>query len=256
MLPPESDNGLAFVATSPARSAVAVHSPTPAADSHAAFASPGPSRSHAHPDEVVDANRRRMAFALDAIEEVFLKTQKLSVSLPDDVRIFRDTSLPLPRGLLHIPIADQPSMGKDEQERRSLRPRSVRRSKELLTDSGIGSSIISCNGKQAADTSEKGNRSAASAITCSAAASANELLPGLSSEAVARIHQHTLRPLLKSDLEEFAPIVDDVPRRISAKEIICLRDLEKTLLFMAPVRLRVYVWCRFFRGEVLTSHDT
>jgi uncharacterized C2H2 Zn-finger protein len=41
--------------------------------------------------------------------------------------------------------------------------------------------------------------------------------------------------LAKPTLKEFEPIVLDIPRRIQSKEIICLRDLEKTLIFMAPV---------------------
>jgi uncharacterized C2H2 Zn-finger protein len=72
-------------------------------------------------------------------------------------------------------------------------------------------------------------------ITRSAAAAA-EKLPSLQPRAINRIHEHTLRPLLaKPTLKEFEPIVLDIPRRIQSKEIICLRDLEKTLIFMAPV---------------------
>jgi hypothetical protein len=51
-----------------------------------------------------------------------------------------------------------------------------------------------------------------------------------------RIHEHILKPLLaKPSLKDFHPIVRDCPRRIHEKEIVCLRDLEKTLVFMAPV---------------------
>jgi uncharacterized C2H2 Zn-finger protein len=42
--------------------------------------------------------------------------------------------------------------------------------------------------------------------------------------------------LAKPTLKEFEPIVLDIPRRIQSKEIICLRDLEKTLIFMAPTK--------------------
>jgi uncharacterized C2H2 Zn-finger protein len=44
--------------------------------------------------------------------------------------------------------------------------------------------------------------------------------------------------LAKPTLKEFEPIVLDIPRRIQSKEIICLRDLEKTLIFMAPEKTK------------------
>jgi hypothetical protein len=79
---------------------------------------------------------------------------------------------------------------------------------------------------------------AASAITRSAAAypSTLENLPRMSIRASNRIHEHILKPLMaKQSLKDFHPIVRDCPRRIYEKEIVCLRDLEKTLFFMALV---------------------
>ena len=79
---------------------------------------------------------------------------------------------------------------------------------------------------------------AASAITRSAGghSSTIESLPRLSARASNRIHEHILKPLLaKSSLKDFHPIVKDCPRRIHGKEIVCLRNHEKTLIFVAPV---------------------
>jgi uncharacterized Zn-finger protein len=79
---------------------------------------------------------------------------------------------------------------------------------------------------------------AASAITRSAAAHSStiESLPRLGARASNRISEHIIKPLLTNpSLKDFYPIVKDCPRRIHRKEIICLRDLEKTLIFMAPV---------------------
>ena len=65
---------------------------------------------------------------------------------------------------------------------------------------------------------------------------AEGISPRLSARASNRIHEHILKPLLgKASLEAFHPIVKDCPRRIHGKEIVCLRDLEKTLFFMANV---------------------
>lgn len=62
-----------------------------------------------------------------------------------------------------------------------------------------------------------------------------EKLPGLSAKATETFQQFILQPLLaRSSLKDFHPLVADCPRRIKEKEIVCLRDLEKTLMFMAP----------------------
>jgi hypothetical protein len=116
---------------------------------------------------------------------------------------------------------------------RSLRPRHNRRPSRY-SDSGLGSSIASTSGKKAAETQPISvSEVAGSAITHS---STIESLPRLSARASNRITQHILWPLLaKQSLKDFHPIVKDCPRRIHDKEIVCLRDLEKTLIFMAPV---------------------
>jgi hypothetical protein len=187
-------------------------------------------------DDVVDANRRRIALTLNDIEQALSKSEKHSTSAKVNRNpALRDNSLPVPRGFLDLPVVD-PTMAKQQPERRVLRPRSVRRNKhQHASDSGLGSSIASTNEKDAAVSTTKSQVSA-SAITRSAVSSAAATLPTLSQKAVNRIHEHTVRPLLEdSNLKDFHPIVRDVPRRIQDKEIICLRDLEKLLIFMAPV---------------------
>lgn len=45
-----------------------------------------------------------------------------------------------------------------------------------------------------------------------------------------------LLPILKEPkLKPFHPLVKSIPARIVNKQIVCLRDLEKTLLWLAPV---------------------
>ena len=234
----ETENSLSVKTSMTLRKGATFHSASrTSSTSDATFVPPCLSRSQTHLDDVVDANRRRMALTLDDIEEALSKTERLSISSPDSPRqAFRDNSLPLPRGFLDLPVVD-PAMAKDEPERRVLRPRSVRQSKQHASDSGLGSSVASTREKLAVGASSKATKAtSASAITRSAASSTKERLPSLSRKAVNRIHEHILRPLLaKPTLNDFEPIVVDIPRRINAKEIICLRDLEKTLIFMAPV---------------------
>ncbi|KAK0103364.1 copper-binding transcription factor [Cadophora gregata] len=215
-----------------------------------------PRRSQTTLEDVVDAHKRRVAITLGDIDR--------SLSAIDDCssttrQSFPDDANPVPQGFLDHTVGSPtaksygPTMaGVMDQEpaasRRSLRPRQNRRPSRY-SDSGLGSSIGSTSGKKAADTqptSVSDDHCAksivtASAITRSAAAHSStiESLPRLSARASNRIHEHILKPLLaKSSLKDFHPIVKDCPRRIHGKEIVCLRDLEKTLIFMAPERAK------------------
>jgi hypothetical protein len=192
-------------------------------------------RAQSHFDDVVDASRRRMEMIVSGIDEVLsLPSVDASTSPKSKLLSLRDNSPPLPRGLFDPPVVDL-AMAK-QAERRVLRPRSARHNRHHASDSGLGTSIASTREKDGA--ASKAGLQPASAITRSAAASA-AALPGLREKAINRIKEHILGPLLeKPTLKPFKGIVVDVPRRIRDKEILCLRDLEKTLLFMAPEKAK------------------
>ncbi|CAL3966298.1 unnamed protein product [Diplocarpon coronariae] len=235
--------------------AVTFHSATsPARELPHHFEVPSlPRRSQTTLEDVVDAHKRRVAMTLGDIDRGLSAVEERS---PTAGQSFPDQSNPVPQGFLDHTVgtpADRPygptMAGVMDQEpaasRRSSRPRHNRRPARF-SDSGLGSSIGSSYRKEAADTQLTsvsdglGARSivTASAITRSAAAPAStiERLPRLSVRASNRIHEHILKPLLaKTSLKDFHPIIRDCPRRIHGKEIVCLRDLEKTLIFMAPV---------------------
>jgi hypothetical protein len=82
-----------------------------------------------------------------------------------------------------------------------------------------------------------------SAITRSHSAlvpSSRDAHDSLSGHAAAQIQKLVLSPILRRQfLRDFHPLLRDVPRRIQTKEILCLRDLEKTLLLLAPVSGRL-----------------
>ena len=192
-----------------------------------------PRRSLTNLDEVVDAHRRRVALTLDNIDRTFSIAKETSSSSQQS---FRDDSLSVPRGILANTVMTKTP----ETDRRVLRPRTNRRpSRYHESDSGLGTSIATSGQKRAAD-KNAADAVKGSAITRSAASSA-ETLPGLSDRATKRIIEHTLKPLLaKQSLKDFHPVVLACPRKIQSKEILCLRDLEKTLLLIAPVsELRV-----------------
>ncbi|KAL6869320.1 copper-binding transcription factor [Amphichorda felina] len=235
--PTESGTDMSLKTSMTLRKGATFHSPTfPTPAEEQTFLPPRLPRSHSHMADVVDANRRRIALTLTEIDEA-LSLEKLSLSAEDEQKgPLRDTSLPVPRGFLPL----NPVMDKDSQ-RRVLRPRSVRRANNHPSDSGIGSSLCSTSTNDKGDTVEGSKKKtkkqgSAAAITRSPASANVGGLPSLGPKAVNRIHEHTLGPLLeRTQLKDFEPIVLDIPRRIRSKEIICLRDLEKTLLFMAPV---------------------
>ncbi|KEZ39984.1 Zinc finger transcription factor ace1 [Scedosporium apiospermum] len=226
-----NDNkGLSLNTTVTLRKSPTFHSPTSPSSASSTFVPPSIRRSQTNLDDVVDAHRRRAALIVDDVDKSLSKNEPESPS-SSSRRTMRDRSLPLPPGLLDLPVVD-PAMA--DSERRVLRSRNRRASGNHPSDSGLGTSITETSAKRAATQGSK--KIGVSAITRSAATTMSENLPGLSQRARARIQEHTLRPLLaKPSLKDFRPIVLDIPRRISDREIICLRDLEKTLIFMAPV---------------------
>lgn len=68
--------------------------------------------------------------------------------------------------------------------------------------------------------------------------------------AVVQIKKHLVEPLLKENsIKEYHTLVEDLPHRITSKKIICLRDIEKTLIFLAEVSTD------FSHGEVTLAYQ-
>ncbi|KAI6780134.1 Zinc finger transcription factor-like protein [Emericellopsis cladophorae] len=203
-------------------------SPTPADEQ--TFLPPSLPRAQTHLDDAVGANQRRIELALNDIEDV-LDLDKLTLSTKDDNKFLaRDENIPIRHGFLQNPIVD-PVLAK-QQQRVIARPRSPRRISDDQVDSGLGSSIASSD----EEVTKKNKKSMSAVAITRSAASLNRIpAPTFSKKAISRIHEHIVLPLLEREsLKDFRPIVIDVPRRISSKEIVCLRDLEKTLLYSAP----------------------
>ena len=82
----------------------------------------------------------------------------------------------------------------------------------------------------------KCTRSAITRSISSTASSATANSNFLSDHAAKQIQKHIITPIVRQKaLKDFHPLVHGLPRRICQKEITCLRDLEKTLIFLAPV---------------------
>ncbi|KAJ1331178.1 general transcription factor IIIA [Microdochium nivale] len=210
------------------RKGATFHSPTtPPSGPPSTFRVPSlPRRSQTTLEDVVDAHRRRALLTIGDID----KTLSGGKSTTPSRRSSRDDTLAVPRGFLdHTVMPDTMAGTIPTPDRRVLRPRN-RRSNQHESDSGLGSSLDSATQKQ------KDAAVTAGAITRSGASFRNDSFGRLSSRAINRITEHTLQPLLDNEkLKDFRPIVLDCPRRIQERQIVCLRDLEKTLIFMAPV---------------------
>ncbi|KAK4143268.1 uncharacterized protein C8A04DRAFT_37630 [Dichotomopilus funicola] len=209
------------------------HSPTtPVESPEPVFTPPSlPRRSNTSLDDVIDAHRRRVALTLGDIDNILKDDASLSSTRK---KALRDETLPLPRGVLNHTL-DSVMAKEQPAERRMLRPRSRRITRFHESDSGLGTSIASTGEKEAAARKEKTTRT--NAVTRSAAAhTSNASSVGLSSRATSRICEHTLKPLLgNAGFKDFHPLLLECPRKIQEKQIVCLRDLEKTLLLVAPV---------------------
>jgi hypothetical protein len=110
---------------------------------------------------------------------------------------------------------------------------------EHASDSGLGSSIGSkYNDARTSSARESINSSVTthSAVTRSfSALGATEEKHTLGEYACKQIHDTIIKPILAEEsLKDFHPLIQDVPRRIGEKSICNLRDLEKTLVFLAP----------------------
>jgi hypothetical protein len=158
--------------------------------------------------------------------------------------------LPVPSFILDNARFDSESMDIDN------RPSRQRTSHEHASDSGLGSSIGSKNGKprphicspiplsdtykgcsSARESINTAISSTHSAITGSfTAVGSAEQKHTLGEYACRQIQEYIIKPILAQDsLKDFHPLIKDVPRRIGGKNICNLRDLEKTLIFLAPV---------------------
>ncbi|KAL2154162.1 hypothetical protein VTH82DRAFT_2838 [Thermothelomyces myriococcoides] len=238
---PSGSRGLTVKTSISLKKGATFHSPTtpPESPEQPVFTPPSlPRRSNTSLDDVIDAHRRRVALTLGDIDKTLSGLVKDdSSSASPDRKTLRDDTLPLPQGVLNHTL--DPVMTKAE-ERRVLRPRTRRPSRFHDSDSGLGTSVASSKEKEEAGKKERMTRT--TAVTRSAAArSASAATPvGLSPRATSRICEHTLKPLLaNANFKDFHPLLLECPRKMQEKQIVCLRDLEKTLLLVAPERTKV-----------------
>jgi uncharacterized C2H2 Zn-finger protein len=208
------------------------------------------------------ANYRRVADILKDFDQKLAGHKTASTS---GVNILADPEvLPVPGFVLDSATIDTTPMDIDSK------PSAVERSPhEHASDSGLGSSIGGSKYgkpslrspvmhappsdiyKDAARTQNSSLRdSIITSVTSAAQFAVTSSIPTLSASdqkhtlgeyACKQIHDTIIKPILaEPELKDFHSLIQDVPRRIGEKSICNLRDLEKTLIFLAPVSHDLY----------------
>ncbi|KAF2270460.1 hypothetical protein CC78DRAFT_133372 [Lojkania enalia] len=199
-------------------------------DNHSYMPRRSPTSTESLEELIDDAGVRRVANLLKDFDKK-LAGHKSSVSAAS---ILHDPEvLPVPSFILDNTRLNSTPMDID------CKPSAVERpSHDHSSDSGLGTSIS--GSKYGERSSTRGSISTSvtsshSAITRSFSALGSEEKHTLGEYACKQIHDHIIKPILAEEsLKEFHPLIQDVPRRIGEKNISNLRDLEKTLIFLAP----------------------
>ncbi|KAK4545724.1 hypothetical protein LTR36_002678 [Oleoguttula mirabilis] len=189
-------------------------------------------------DLLIGAGERRAAELFRRVDKAIATNSKLALGAV----LSEPEVLPVPSFML-----DHTSIQEDAAQ--TTRARVHRHSHS--SDSGIGSSVAGSTDAVDAKRSTTDNTSKSTANQSFSGISAASDERGLSKYASEQIHKHIVKPILReAALQEFHPLINSVPERIGNKEIKNLRDLEKTLIFLAPRTIRV------LHTTVTTLHES
>lgn len=259
----------------PLRKSSTFHSPTtpPAQDDDPILSVPSlPRRSPTCPkalENAVAAGERsiRITHLLGVVERSLSGLETFST---DSQETLKAEALPVPRCFLDAHVGEPDSMDIDPPHNTTNLTRATR--KHHSSDSGIGSTVTGASEMALKDHAGIKQRLPPSSLQikahdCSAqedhkkTTTVNEVRSGINGNAAAtanpqngnqhalsefacrQIQKHIIAPIVREDsLKDFHPLVQGIPYRVGRKEITCLRDLEKVLLWLAPVSGSVHVW--------------
>ncbi|KAL6720682.1 hypothetical protein ACLMJK_002607 [Lecanora helva] len=196
-------------------------------------------------EDAVAASEQRIGQLIGSVDRSLSGLESFSTDSQETVR---PDDLPVPRFMLgnyQPAVADH--MDVDSNDAPSTpatkhRPTHNRHS----SDSGLGSSVSSTeeslSGRyanlnvNALDNTPSSARSEVrSGINGAIANTHAKTQHALSSYACKQIQDHIITPILREgDLKSFHPLISSIPYRVGKKEITCLRDLEKVVLWLAP----------------------
>ena len=216
-------------------------------------------------EDAVTAGEKRIQHLMDVVDRSLSGLEEFS---SDSQETLRAEDLPVPRFMLDAHVGDPDSMDVDRASNApSPRPFMQRPThKHHTSDSGIGStttgsedsllkmkkgmvqSHLVCTKTYCTSANKPlAHNNLASMPTCEIQSGINGSAAGgahaefgsqhaLSEYACRHIQKHLISPIItESSLKDFHPLVRGIPYRVGRKEITCLRDLEKVLLWLAPV---------------------
>lgn len=202
-------------------------------------------------EDAVAAGEKRAANILGVFEHNLLGSRDSS---SDSMRILGVEDLPVPGFLIKAHVGGLDSMDIDQpDDHHHINPSRGRRQahKHHSSDSGIGSTVTD---------SEDINEPHIKLEKTSPLSSVHEIQSGingsttnagpqiatphvLSEAACRKINEHIIVPIVRDNsLKNYHRFVTSIPYRVARKEITCLRDLEKVLLFLAPVSRSYWIW--------------
>ncbi|KAL8733990.1 MAG: hypothetical protein Q9166_001751 [cf. Caloplaca sp. 2 TL-2023] len=217
-------------------------------------------------EDAVAAGEKRIQNLLGAVDRSLSGLETFS---NDSQETLRTGDLPVPRFLLGTHAGDSDSMDVD-QSPNPAPPRQSKqrpRQKHHTSDSGIGSTVtgsedspstanagtylrhrpfivdatkthaaIANNPNTSIHSSVREIQSGINGTAASSMTPVSGSQRALSEYACRHIQKHIISPIIaESSLKDFHPLVRGIPYRVARKEITCLRDLEKVLLWLAPV---------------------
>ncbi|KAG6999310.1 zinc finger transcription factor ace1 [Physcia stellaris] len=231
----------------PLRKCSTFHSPTtpPAQDEDPILSVPSlPRRSPTCPRALENAVAagERIVHLLDVVDRSLSGLETFSNNSEDT---FKAEDLPVPRFMLDAHVAATDAMEIDSSSYKTNNPRTTR--KHHSSDSGIGSTVTGSDEKASRDhaaledykkTTSATVNEVRSGINGNAAVTSDNRAGNqhaLSEFACREIQKHIIAPIVREEsLKDFHPLVQGIPYRVGRKEITCLRDLEKVLLWLAP----------------------
>ena len=199
----------------------------------------------------------------------------------DSQETLRQEDLPVPRFMLdgHIDRPNHMDVDEPLEQLSCSKPQQRLAHRHHTSDSGLGSSITSAEESlsgdhagmrehlhptsattkktytQAAEDLKGGNKTIPSTITGvqsgingyapSGTDARNTIQHALSEYACEQIQRYIIVPITKEPtLKAFHHLVNSIPYRVGQKQITCLRDLEKVILWLAPVSGSSHLWYR------------
>ena len=220
-------------------------------------------------EDAVAAGERRAAQFLGVVERSLSGLETFST---DSQETLHAEDLPVPRFMLDAHVAELDAMDVGQPSNypsSSLRHQQHATRKHHTSDSGIGSTVTGSDESLTRDYAgmeeriyspldtttahklearkhrehnsklssvSRGVQSGINGSTGTNTGSEAGIQHALSEYACRQIQKHIITPIVRENsLKDFHPLINGIPYRVGRKEITCLRDLEKVLLWLAPV---------------------